>query len=156
MALDTQGILAAVTIVMYVPFLFLSFKVVSKYGFSRGAGWILLLVFCISRSFVMLYSSHRFDFVISLVRVLGGSLLVAAENVTPVSTGLYIGGYALEASGLSPLLLCTLGLLQTMYVHHVFTFGWEGLNITIDSRRLMVNQGIISSSAFLTSSARSL
>ncbi|KAG2045336.1 hypothetical protein BDR03DRAFT_848884 [Suillus americanus] len=94
MALDSHGVLAAVTIAMYVPFLLISIKIVSKYGIARGDGWILLLVFCI-------------------IRVLGGALLVAAEEVTPVNTSLYIGGYALEASGLSPLLLCTLGLFQT-------------------------------------------
>ncbi|KAG2070647.1 hypothetical protein BDR04DRAFT_1018194 [Suillus decipiens] len=96
MALDTRGILAAVTIAMYVPFLLISIKVVSKYGISRGDGWVLLLVFC-------------------LTRVLGGSLLVAAEEVTPANTSLYTGGYALEAAGLSPLLLCTLGLLHSIF-----------------------------------------
>ncbi|KAG1758037.1 hypothetical protein EDB19DRAFT_1660437 [Suillus lakei] len=96
MTLDTQGILAAVTIAMYVPFLFISIKLAAKYGTSRGAGWILLLIFCI-------------------IRVLGGALLVAAEEITPVNTSLYIGGYALEASGLSPLLLCTLGLLHSIF-----------------------------------------
>jgi hypothetical protein len=46
-------------------------------------------------------------------------LLVAAEEVTPVNLSLYIGGYALESSGLSPLLVCTLGLLHSMYVYLV-------------------------------------
>lgn len=96
MALDTQGILAAVTIAMYVPFLLVSIKLASKYGMSRSDGWILLLIFCI-------------------MRVLGGSLLVAAEEVSPVNIGLYIGGYALESSGLSPLLVCTLGLLHSVF-----------------------------------------
>ncbi|KAG1908567.1 uncharacterized protein F5891DRAFT_1098125 [Suillus fuscotomentosus] len=96
MALDTQGILAAVTIAMYIPFLFVSIRLVMKYGMSRGDGWVLLLVF-------------------SIIRVLGGALLVAAEDITPANIGLYIGGYALESSGLSPLLLCTLGLLHSMY-----------------------------------------
>jgi len=50
MALDTQGILAAVTIAIYVPFLLLSCKLVAKYGTNRSHGWILLLVFCISGS----------------------------------------------------------------------------------------------------------
>jgi hypothetical protein len=96
MALDSHGILAAVTIAMYVPFLLLSIKIVSKYGIARGDGWVFLLIFCI-------------------IRVLGGALLVAAEDITPVNTSLYIGGYALEASGLSPLLLCTLGLLHSIF-----------------------------------------
>ncbi|KAG2160198.1 uncharacterized protein EDB93DRAFT_1073789 [Suillus bovinus] len=96
MALDSQGILAAVTIAMYIPFLFISLRLVYKYGLSRGDGWVLLLVF-------------------SIIRVLGGSLLVAAEDITPANISLYIGGYALESSGLSPLLLCTLGLLHSMF-----------------------------------------
>jgi hypothetical protein len=54
MTLDTQGILAAVTIAMYVPFLLVSIKLVAKYGVSRGDGWILLLIFCISKSFNVL------------------------------------------------------------------------------------------------------
>ncbi|KAG2160199.1 uncharacterized protein EDB93DRAFT_45469 [Suillus bovinus] len=81
---------------MYVPFLFISIKLVVKYGLSRGDGWVLLLVF-------------------SIIRVLGGCLLVAAEEITPANTSLYIGGYALEASGLSPLLICTLGLLHSVF-----------------------------------------
>ncbi|KAG1757965.1 hypothetical protein EDB19DRAFT_1660046 [Suillus lakei] len=96
MTLNTQGILAAVTIAMYVPFLFVSSKVVSRYGISRSDGWIMLLVFCI-------------------IRVLGGAFLVAAEEITPANTGLYIGGFALQASGLSPLLICTLGLLHSIF-----------------------------------------
>lgn len=96
MALDAQGILAAVTIAMYIPFLFASIRLVMKYGMARGDGWVLLLVF-------------------SFIRVLGGALLVAAEDITPANISLYIGGYALESSGLSPLLLCTLGLLHSMF-----------------------------------------
>ncbi|KAG2129755.1 hypothetical protein DEU56DRAFT_890479 [Suillus clintonianus] len=94
MALSTQGILAAVTIVMYIPFLFTSFKAAHKYGIWRG-GWTLLLVFCIAR-------------------VLAGSFLVAAKVVKPVNTGLYATGYILEVIALSPLLLCTLGLLRSI------------------------------------------
>ncbi|KAH7929343.1 hypothetical protein BV22DRAFT_131576 [Leucogyrophana mollusca] len=95
MSLNTQGILAAVTIALYVPFLFFTFRVAYKYGIA-GEGWILLFMF-------------------SLIRVVGGALLVAAEEITPPVIGLYIGGYALEASGLSPLLLSSLGLLHTTF-----------------------------------------
>ncbi|KAG1798084.1 uncharacterized protein HD556DRAFT_1525683 [Suillus plorans] len=96
MALDSQGILAAVTIAIYIPFLFIAIKLVMKYGKSRGDGWILLLAF-------------------SIIRLLGGVLLVAAEAITPANISLYTGGYSLESSGLSPLLLCTLGLLHSMF-----------------------------------------
>ncbi|KIK38241.1 hypothetical protein CY34DRAFT_404737 [Suillus luteus UH-Slu-Lm8-n1] len=96
MSLNTQGILAAVSIAMYAPFLFISIKLVAKYGILRGDGWAMLLVFCI-------------------LRVLGCCLLVAADETTPVNTSLYVGGYCLQASGLCPLLLCTLGLLHSVF-----------------------------------------
>ncbi|KAG1777384.1 hypothetical protein EV702DRAFT_277704 [Suillus placidus] len=97
MALDlnTRGILAAATIAMYIPFLFTSFRVASKYGIWKSR-WTSLLVFCI-------------------MRVLGGAFLVAAEEITPVNNGLYTAGYILEVAGLAPLLLCTLGLLRSIF-----------------------------------------
>ncbi|KAG2370239.1 hypothetical protein BDR07DRAFT_1265453 [Suillus spraguei] len=93
--LNAQGILAAATIAMYIPFLFISFKVASKCGIWRGR-WTSLLVFCI-------------------MRVLGGAFLVAAEEITPVNDGLYTAGYMLEVAGLAPLLLCTLTLLRLIF-----------------------------------------
>ncbi|EIW86368.1 hypothetical protein CONPUDRAFT_140954 [Coniophora puteana RWD-64-598 SS2] len=93
--LNTQGILALITAVAYLPFLFISFYISKKHGFGRNAGWVLLLIF-------------------SIIRVVGGALLVAAEEITPPNINLYIAGYACEASGVSPLLMCTLGLLQTV------------------------------------------
>ncbi|KAG2160138.1 uncharacterized protein EDB93DRAFT_41406 [Suillus bovinus] len=93
--LDTQGILAAATIVMYIPFLFTSFKVASRCGIWQGR-WTSLLVFCITR-------------------VLGGAFLVAAQKVTPLNNGLYIAGYMLEVLGLAPLLLCMLSLLRSIF-----------------------------------------
>jgi len=81
-----------VTIAIYVPVFFFALRICSRYG-VRERAWLLLVIF-------------------SLIRIVGGALLVAAELIVPVVTGLYIGGYALEASGLSPLLLGTLGLLE--------------------------------------------
>jgi hypothetical protein len=92
MTLNTQGIISAVTIAIYVPIFLLAIRICSRYG-VRERGWLLLVIF-------------------SLIRIVGGGLLVAAELIVPAVTGLYIGGYALEASGLSPLLLSTLGLLE--------------------------------------------
>ncbi|KAL4069331.1 hypothetical protein J3A83DRAFT_3530266 [Scleroderma citrinum] len=90
MSLDAQGVLAAITVAIYFPVFFFAVRIAMKY---RKRGWILLVLF-------------------TLIRVVGGALLVAAEEIRPAVTGLYIGGYALEASGLSPLLLCTLSLLH--------------------------------------------
>lgn len=42
--------------------------------------------------------------------------MVAAELTEPVNTTLYIIAFILESAGLSPLLLATLGFLNTMYV----------------------------------------
>ncbi|KAG2745390.1 hypothetical protein P692DRAFT_201807864 [Suillus brevipes Sb2] len=89
-----------------------SIKLVSKYGVSQGDRWILLLIFC-------------------FIRVLGGSLLVAAEEVTPVNLSLYIGGYTLESSGLSPLLVCTLGLLHSIQFCLLQILGAVALVLTI-------------------------
>ncbi|EGO02742.1 hypothetical protein SERLA73DRAFT_176093, partial [Serpula lacrymans var. lacrymans S7.3] len=98
MALDAQGKLAVVTVILYVPFLFLTGLLLRKYGVQRA--WLLLLMF-------------------SIIRTVGGILLIAAETVQPTVIGLFIGGYALEASGLSPLLLGTLGFL-TIASEHAF------------------------------------
>ncbi|KAI6133378.1 hypothetical protein EDD16DRAFT_1890941 [Pisolithus croceorrhizus] len=92
MSLDSQGILAAVTLAIYFPIFFFAARIAFRYGVGQK-GWIILTIF-------------------TLIRIIGGALLVAAEEVRPVVTGLYIGGYALEASGLSPLLMSTLALLQ--------------------------------------------
>ncbi|KAF8446325.1 hypothetical protein L210DRAFT_3327686, partial [Boletus edulis BED1] len=92
MSLNAQGIISAVTIAIYIPIFLLAIRICSRYGIKQR-GWLLLVIF-------------------SLIRIVGGALLVAAELIVPAVTGLYIGGYALEASGLSPLLLSTLGLLE--------------------------------------------
>ncbi|KAG8220138.1 hypothetical protein J3R82DRAFT_1162 [Butyriboletus roseoflavus] len=92
MSLNPQGIIAAVVMVMYLPIFFLAVRICFRYG-VRERAWLLLVIF-------------------SLIRIVGGALLVAAESIVPVVTGLYIGSYALEASGLSPLLLSTLGMLE--------------------------------------------
>ncbi|KAG2109718.1 uncharacterized protein F5147DRAFT_635140 [Suillus discolor] len=89
-------ILAIVTVVTYFPLVLVSFKLVAKYSISRGDGWVLLLVF-------------------SIIRVLGGVLCFTAAYVTNTSSDkLQSGSYALQSSGLSPLLLCTLGLLHSI------------------------------------------
>jgi hypothetical protein len=51
-----------------------------------------------------------------LVRILGGVLQIAAQMVRPINSNLYISAAILEAAGLSPLLLATLGFVQTVYV----------------------------------------
>ena len=43
-------------------------------------------------------------------------MMVAAELIQPVNITLYIIAFILEAAGLSPLLMATLGFLRTVYV----------------------------------------
>jgi hypothetical protein len=67
-----------------------------------------------------------------LVRILGGILQIAAQWVRPINTNLYIAAAILEAAGLSPLLLATLGFVQTVCISHdacmrylIITFRWQ-------------------------------
>ncbi|KAG1761811.1 hypothetical protein EDD22DRAFT_779291 [Suillus occidentalis] len=85
-------ILVAVKLATYVPLSIVSFVIVSRHGISRGDGWVLLSIFCITQS-------------------LGGILYL----LSLYNKSLDIGVYALEASGLSSLLLCTLGLLHSIF-----------------------------------------
>jgi len=54
-------------------------------------------------------------FLTAQVRITGGALLVAAEEVVPPNIGLYTAAYILESAGLSPLLLATIGFLGLVY-----------------------------------------
>lgn len=51
----------------------------------------------------------------SLGRVIGGAMMIAAELTRPVNFNLYIGAFILEAAGLSPLLLATSVFLGIVY-----------------------------------------
>lgn len=42
--------------------------------------------------------------------------MVAAELIRPINTNVYIVAFIMEAAGLSPLLMATLGFLRTVYV----------------------------------------
>jgi hypothetical protein len=44
--------------------------------------------------------------------------MIAAELTRPINTNLYIGAFILEAAGLSPLLLATLGFLWIVYADY--------------------------------------
>ncbi|KIK44139.1 hypothetical protein CY34DRAFT_80540 [Suillus luteus UH-Slu-Lm8-n1] len=87
-------ILAAVKLATYVPLSIVSFVIVFRHGISRGDGWVLLSIFCITQ-------------------LVGGILYFLSFFSS--YTSLDNGAYALEASGLSPLLLCTLGLLHSIF-----------------------------------------
>jgi len=95
MALDARGDVSAFVVAVYIPILIVCFLVAYRHGFSRRAGWVLLVV-------------------VSLVRIVGGSLHIAAEEVRPINISLFIGYSILEAAGLSPLLIATVGFLKSI------------------------------------------
>ncbi|KZP32370.1 hypothetical protein FIBSPDRAFT_723111 [Athelia psychrophila] len=95
MALDKHGDLGAALIPFYLPFIPLTIYLAFRHGFSRSGGWVYLCI-------------------LAVMRVLAGILLVAAETITPVNVGVYIGAAILEFAGLSPLLLGTLGFVRTV------------------------------------------
>lgn len=99
-SLDDHGKLGAAIIPFYMPFLILSFILALRHGFGRNTGWVYL-------------------FVLSLMRVLGGALLIAAELVRPINAKLYIAASILEFAGLSPLLLATLGFVRTIVMSFI-------------------------------------
>lgn len=116
-SLDDHGKLGAAVIPFYLPIFVASAVVVLRHGFGRNTGWVYLFVFSISESSSRL-SGQIFNFA-GTVRILGGALLVAAELVQPVNINLYIAASVLQAAGLSPLLLATLGFVRTVYVYEL-------------------------------------
>jgi len=96
--LDVYGKLAAATIAFYIPVAIVTTYLVIRHGFKRDAGWVFLWLF-------------------SLVRIAGGALLIAAEEIRPVNISLYTAAYILQSVGLSPLLLSTLGFLGLVGQH---------------------------------------
>jgi len=94
-SLNDHGKLAAVIIPFYVPILLISFMLVLRHGFRRESGWIFLFIF-------------------SIIRILGAALQIASQLVRPININLYIAAAILNAAGLSPLLLGTLGFVQTV------------------------------------------
>ncbi|KLO19997.1 hypothetical protein SCHPADRAFT_816698 [Schizopora paradoxa] len=101
MGLDQRGDIAIAEIVFYVPILVCALLLTLRHGFGRQAGWIFLFTF-------------------SIVRIVGGAIHIAAEEVTPPKTGLFIAAFAIESAGVAPLLLCTSSWLQTRVNHPLF------------------------------------
>ncbi|KAB5570753.1 hypothetical protein GE09DRAFT_1055545 [Coniochaeta sp. 2T2.1] len=79
-------------IIVYTPSLAIATFLAVRHGFGRSSGWLYLIIF-------------------SLARVLGGALQLAAIN-DPANIGLLTGAATLQSIGISPLILCMLGLLS--------------------------------------------
>ncbi|KAI0757365.1 hypothetical protein C8Q80DRAFT_1225239 [Daedaleopsis nitida] len=99
MGLDAHGIIAVVEIVIYVPILFVGGYLSLKHGFTRKAGWIFLVL-------------------LAIVRIAGGITHILSEN-NPTNTTERVVYSIMESSGLSPLLLATLGFLGTVSQHSI-------------------------------------
>lgn len=117
--LDIYGKLAAAEIAFYFPLWIFTTIMVIRHGLRRDAGWIFLWVF-------------------SMVRIADGALFVAAEEMKTVNKGVYEAAYILQAVGLGPLLLATIGFLglvgQHAYSEHNGmrrTFRIEAFIVTI-------------------------
>lgn len=92
--LDRRGDISIAEIVVYVPVLIVSVMLVLRHGFTRRAGWIFLCI-------------------LSIIRIVGGITHIVSEQ-NPSNVTLQIVFATLEGAGVSPLLLATLGFLQTV------------------------------------------
>jgi hypothetical protein len=79
-------------LVFYVPALAIAIILAVRHGFGRSSGWLFLVIF-------------------SLVRIIGSCFQLATIN-DPTSISLITGAAILQAIGLSPLELTSLGLLS--------------------------------------------
>ncbi|THH28285.1 hypothetical protein EUX98_g5908 [Antrodiella citrinella] len=94
-SLDQRGDIAAAQLAVYVPFLAIAAVLTLRHGFSRQAGWVLLVI-------------------VSLIRIVGSATHIASELAKQTTEGLVITYVVLDAAGLSPLLIATLGFLGTV------------------------------------------
>ncbi|EMD41591.1 hypothetical protein CERSUDRAFT_110168 [Gelatoporia subvermispora B] len=92
--LDARGDISVAEIIIYIPILILSGILVLRHGFARRAGWIFLLI-------------------LSIIRIAGGITHILLEQ-KPTNTTLQIVVGIFESSGVSPLLLATVGFLNTV------------------------------------------
>ncbi|THH33965.1 hypothetical protein EUX98_g287 [Antrodiella citrinella] len=93
--LDARGGISIVLMIIYIPILLVSAVLVKRHGFKRQAGWIFLLI-------------------LSLVRIVGSIAHLVAELSNNPSSGLIETFSILDNIGLSPLMGCTLGFLNTV------------------------------------------
>lgn len=79
-------------LVVYFPVLAIAVFLAVRHGFGRSSGWLYLIIF-------------------ALVRIIGSCFQLATIN-DPTNISLYTGVAILQTIGLSPLELCSLGLLS--------------------------------------------
>ncbi|EKM60756.1 uncharacterized protein PHACADRAFT_246870 [Phanerochaete carnosa HHB-10118-sp] len=119
--LDSRSIVSAIEIVVYIPLAALSVCLLVKYGFKRE-GWLYLLI-------------------LSIIRIAGGITHIIAQEQANPSTTLETVVTILETSGVSPLLIATVGFLTTVKQN-----AFEDGHLLHKGLRLM---GLLSSVALL-------
>ena len=113
MGLDARGDISVAELVIYVPVLCVSILLVVRHGINKKLGWFFLVLLSISTIFIS-HISHSVLADTSLVRIIGASTHIASELSSSSNTTLHIVYSIMEASGLSPLLLASLGFLETV------------------------------------------
>ncbi|EJT74384.1 hypothetical protein GGTG_08225 [Gaeumannomyces tritici R3-111a-1] len=89
--LTTHNRISIAEICVYTPSLAVAIVLAIRHGFKRSSGWLYLILF-------------------SVIRLLAASLQLATIN-NPDNIGLIVGAMSLQAAGLSPLILVSVGLL---------------------------------------------
>lgn len=122
MPLDTRGIIAAVQLVVYLPVASITAAHVFLYAFRHDAGWACLLAFSLSMSYSLLNLTYTSD-IRPQVRITDASLIIAGEESAKTQSDLYTAAYTLQAAGLAPLLLASLGFIGLVYGFFLFLHG---------------------------------
>lgn len=95
MTFGSRGYVSIVELIVYIPAFALALFVCIRHGFARSSGWMYTLILC-------------------LARVIGAILQLVTYSKP--SVGLYTAVFTIDALGISPLLLATLGMLSRLYV----------------------------------------
>ncbi|PYH92966.1 hypothetical protein BO71DRAFT_485009 [Aspergillus ellipticus CBS 707.79] len=95
MAIVTSDGVAIAELVVYIPTALITIFVVLRHGFHRQLGWIYLCIFCGLR--------------------IGGAIMEILSKKHPDNTNDETWATILQAIGLSPLLLSSLGLLRRVF-----------------------------------------
>jgi hypothetical protein len=90
--IDYKNGVAIGELIVYFPALAIAVYLAFRHGFDRSSGWLFLVIF-------------------ALIRIIGSCFQLATIN-DPTSVSLYTGVAILQTIGLSPLELCSLGLLS--------------------------------------------
>ena len=132
--LDARGVITVLEVIIYIPVLCTSVVLVKRHGFRGTAGWILFVLFSLSK--YLKYSPSKLHiltfFGLPIVRIIGSIVHIASEVSNSANSMVHIIYSILEGAGLQPLLGATLGFLATMWsLSLLFFFMNELLNFNV-------------------------